>query len=174
LLTRIREKSSNSSGKKLKPKLLHLRWERFDPEKEKYCLVKQNEGGGHRFVEVIPKNPVSFEEIKEKATGLYFDCQGKNYFQEDNNHCIITICEMSGNDLDLKEDVWKYLERKGLFLSKTHFILQSKDFNYIDDISDDEDTSISNIKDNIGLDLAHSVFPNICEFCCCTLEYGGM
>ena len=77
---------------------------------------------------------MSFREIKKRALNLYFDQDGCNVFQENEFDCISSICNESGIDFDESSDLWDYLESKGLFISKTVFVLKTQ---FIADTGDD-------------------------------------
>ena len=55
-------------------------------------------------------------------------------FQENEFDCISSICNEAGIDIDKNNDLWDYLESKGLFISKTVFVLN---IHFIADIGDD-------------------------------------
>ena len=81
-----------------------------------------------------PSIQVSFREIKKRALNLYFDQDGCNVFQENEFDCISSICNESGIDFDESSNLWDYLESKGLFISKTVFVLKTQ---FITDTGDD-------------------------------------
>ena len=103
-----------------------MRYERYDKEKEKYLRVKLNEGGGSRFIECEGNEPITFGEIRERAIDLFFD-NGRNFFNETPDECIIGILDASGENMHWDSDLWTFLESKGLFLSRINFILRSKE-----------------------------------------------
>ena len=55
-------------------------------------------------------------------------------FQENEFDCISSICNEAGIDIDKNNDLWDYLESKGLFISKTVFVLKTQ---FIADTGDD-------------------------------------
>ena len=129
LLDRIRGKKYDNHKKKRskdKIKRLQIRWNRFDDEKERYKTVKPKDGGGYRYIEVNPSAQVSLREIKKRALNLYFDQDGCYVFQENEFDCISSICNETGIDIDENNDLWDYLESKGLFISKTEFVLKTQ------------------------------------------------
>ena len=81
-----------------------------------------------------PSVQVSFREIKKRALNLYFDQDGCNVFQENECDCISSICSEAGIDIDANNDLWDYVESKGLFISKTGFVLKTQ---FIADAGDD-------------------------------------
>ena len=73
-----------------------------------------------------PSVQVSFREIKKSALSFYFDQVGCNVFQENEFDCISSICNEAGIDIDEINDLWHYLESKGLFISKTVLVLKTQ------------------------------------------------
>ena len=69
---------------------------------------------------------LSFRETEKRALNLYFDQDGSNVFQENEFDCISSICNEAGIDIDKNNDLWDYLESKGLFISKTVFVLKTQ------------------------------------------------
>ena len=137
LLDRIRgKKYDNHKGKRseVKIKRLQIRWNRFDDKEERYKTVKPRDGGGYRYIEVNPSVQVSFREIKKRALNLHFDQDGCDVFQENEFDCISSICNEAAIDIDENNDLWDYLESKGLFISKTVFVLKTQ---FIADTGDD-------------------------------------
>ena len=129
LLDGIRGKKYDNHKKKRsedKIKRLQIRWNRFDDEEERYKTVKAKDGGGYRYIEVNPRVHVSFREITKRALNLYFDQDGCNVFQENEFDCISSLCNKAGIHIDENNDLWGYLECKGLFISKTVFVLKTQ------------------------------------------------
>ena len=65
LLDWIRGKKYDNHKKKKersenKIKRLHIRWNRFDDELERYKTVNPKDGGGYRYIEVNPSVQASF------------------------------------------------------------------------------------------------------------------
>lgn len=133
LLSRVRQKASSSSSKSYTPqkiKKVQVKWERYNPSKEGYEIVKQKDGGGYRFIKVEVGTPLNFEELKYKALKLYFDQNDCNNYMEAESECMKSLCGPNGETLDEDEDLWAYIERKGLFLSKCWFVLSTKSVAY--------------------------------------------
>ena len=72
----------------------------------------------------------------KKKRGLisYFDQDGCNEFQENEFDFIRSVCNEADIDIDENNDLWDYLESKGLFISKTVFVLKAQ---FIADTADD-------------------------------------
>ncbi|XP_057296222.1 uncharacterized protein LOC130625171 [Hydractinia symbiolongicarpus] len=125
--------TSSSSSKSYTPrkiKKVQVKWERYNPSREGYKIVKQKDGGGYRFIKVKVGTPLNFEELKYKALKLYFDQNDCNSYMEAESECMKSLCGPNGETLDEDEDLWAYIERKGLFLSKCWFVLSTKSVAY--------------------------------------------
>ena len=93
------------------------------------------------MIEVSPSVQVLFREIKKRALNLYFNQDGCNLFQENEFDCVSSICNEEGIASDENNDLWDYLESKGLLISKTVFALKTQ---FIAETGDDLLTSIAN------------------------------
>ena len=97
---------------------------------------------------------------------------------EDKINCAIELVSMSGQNLKDQHDLWKFLKRKGLCLSKTFFVLRPI---YINFENDDQDlpeinsyftktttTSFgANEEEEVGGKLVGtSVKRKLCQTCC--------
>jgi hypothetical protein len=125
LLGKIRSSNSKSKQKSGKKKKVQMRYERYCFEEEKFLIVKAKNGGGTRFLEVDFPDDVNFVDIKWQSVGLYFDNNLHNGFNESSADCLFKLTSQSGEDIDVEENLWDYLNRKGLNVSKTVFTLQS-------------------------------------------------
>ena len=177
LISKIRSKSigSNSStSTSKKTKKLQVKYERYDPVQAIYKIVKQSDGGGPRFLDVECLQPVSFEEIREIATGFYFDKSGCNNVMGSITECCVTINNSAGQFLDEDNNLWDYLSRKGVLISKTVFILRSCDNSYFNGENDNDNNS-ETLPDPFGhsdnIATGNEVFTSkrkICPVCNCT------
>ena len=61
-----------------------------------------------------------------KVEELYFDVSNCNKFNEKNTDCLIHVYNAADERLDENENLWTYIQRKCVFLSKTAFIIKSK------------------------------------------------
>ena len=93
------------------------------------------------MIEVSPSVQVLFREIKKRALNLHLNQDGCNLFQENEFDCVSSICNEKGIASDENNDLWDYLESKGLLISKTVFVLKTQ---FIADTGDDLLTSIAN------------------------------
>ena len=122
LLNKIRTRNNNIAPKQKSIKRLQIKWHRYDDNS--YQLVRVNQGGGCRFVEVDEDS--TFNDIKSKATDLFFDDSFKNSYGENVLECTISICDASLNELDEALNLFSYVRKKGFQLSKTFFVLKSE------------------------------------------------
>ena len=107
LLSRIRSETPSqiNFSKKIKktPSKIWKIWSNF------------RDGGGIRYIDVETTTVVTFKEIRETATHLYFDHDAsQNSFMEDKINCVIELVSMSGQNLKDEDDLWEFLKRKGL------------------------------------------------------------
>ena len=64
------------------------------------------DGGGIRYIDVETSAVLTFKEIRETATHLYFDHDAsQNSFMEDNINCLIELVGMSGQNLKVEDDL---------------------------------------------------------------------
>ena len=64
------------------------------------------DGGGIRYIDVETSAVLTFKEIQETATHLYFDHDAsQNSFMEDNINCLIELVGMSGQNLKVEDDL---------------------------------------------------------------------
>ena len=102
---------------------LQVKYERFDPILERYKTVRLKDDGGIRYIDVETFTVVTFKEIHETATRLYFDYDAsQNSFTEDKIIWVIELVSISGQNLKDEDDLWEFLKRKGLCVSKTFFV----------------------------------------------------
>ena len=107
-------------------KKLQLKYERYDHFNEVFKNVRVKDGGRPGFIDVICNQPITFREIRVKGEELYFDVNNCNKFNEKNTDCLIHIYNVADEPLDGNENLWAYIQRKCIFLSKTAFIIRSK------------------------------------------------
>ena len=180
LLNKIRSKNpgknSTNSSKSAKVKRLQVKWHRFDNDDGDYHMVRMSQGGGPKFLKINSNDSITFSDIKIKASDLYFDDEGCNNFGDNICDCSNIICNAAGLELDEFEPVWDYVERKGLCLSKTFFIIKSQicveggdEKNFLDGIVIEKPVSLPGGCVNTGL----SIKRKICSECHHTVEAGN-
>ena len=79
LLDRIRGQSRGKKRKTDKEHRIQVRWIHYDEQSESFVPVRQRNGGGNRFVAYTALEPPTVEEVKQKATALFFP-DGKSAF----------------------------------------------------------------------------------------------
>ena len=120
-----------------------MKYFRYDPEFQDFKLVRLNNSGGNRFVEVTEE--MTFGEVKFKAIELYFE-NGYNSFGEGISDCVLSICEM-----DEDQCLLSHVRVKCLQLSKSFFVLKSEsDFNFTEEEDVQNYTATAAIKRKIG------------------------
>ena len=128
LVRRINENAKNSTDEgSVKTKKLHIKWKRFCPISCVYKLVRAENGGGVRLLEIPFQDEISIENVMNEAITKYFSENGScNKFQETVGECTFQIISPKGDLLDNETKLWPYMQRNGLVVSKSTFILQSK------------------------------------------------
>ena len=158
LLSKIRGRKENKATKKTKR--LQLKYERFSDELQRSVVVKSRDGGGVRFLDVCTEEPVYFKDIEENAKALFFDKDGtKNGFGEEKFDCLTEISTITGEAMDENEDLWCFLKRKGLCLSKCIFFLRST---YV--------PMEPYVQEEVESFLNSGIKRSICQVCSCTFD----
>ena len=177
LLSRIRSETSSKINLSRKIKNPEVKYERFDPILEQYKTVRLKDGGGIGYIDVETSTIVTIKEIRDTVTHLHFDHDvSQNSFMEDKINCVIELVSMSGQSLKDEDDLWEFLKRKGLCVSKTYFVLR---YTYINFENDDQDLpEINNYFTKITASLfgtneeeeekpvSTSVKRSVCQTCC--------
>ena len=179
LLSRIRSETLLKINLSKKIKKLKGKYERSHPILEQYKTIRLKDGGWIRYIDVETSTIVTFKETRETATHLYFDLDtSQNSFMEDKINCVIELVSMSGQNLKDQHDLWKFLKRKGLCLSKTFFVLRPICINFENDDQDlpeintyfTKTTTTSfgaNEEEEVGGKLVGtSVKRKLCQTCC--------
>ena len=181
LLSRIRLETSSKINHPRKIKKLLVKYERSDPILEQYQTVRLKDSGGIRYTDVETFTIVTFKEIRETATHLYFDYDAsQNSFMEDKINCVIEMVSMSGQNLKDEDDLWEFLKRKRLCVSKTFFVLRSKCINFENDDQDLPEINSYFTKTTTSLFGANqeeeekpvgtSLKRKVCQTCCHTYQ----
>ena len=79
LLDRIRGHARGKKRKSDKELRIQVRWIHYDQKSEVFVPVRQKKAGGNRFVAYTASEPLTVEELKQKATTLFFP-NGKSAF----------------------------------------------------------------------------------------------
>ena len=105
LLKKIRSKScirgsAESSVKKMKK--LQVKYGRFDLRSKTYKLVRQKDGASPRFIDLYTEDAILFKDILVKVEN-----ENCNYFVEVLHECVISINDVTGQQLDENEFLWE-------------------------------------------------------------------
>ena len=95
------------------------------------------DGEGIRYIDVEISTAITFKEIRETATHLYFEHDAsQNSFMEDKTNCLIELISMSAQIFGKSWEIfdpWEFLKQIGLCVFKTFFVLRSKYFSFEND-----------------------------------------
>lgn len=125
LLTKITKKSVRAAGNASTNKKdirIQVRWMR--EVGGNWINVKQAEGGGSRFIALNQENQ-TFEHLLTKSLDVYFGVCGKNCFNEDRLEVTAKLEDVTGTTVNLRDSIPDYLKERGLFPSKTWFVLRT-------------------------------------------------
>ena len=126
---------------------VHIKWKRFCFVRNQEYVVPQKEGGGFRFV-YLPLD-ATVDTLSKKAIDLFFP-DGTNAFVEKREYFSLRFTDSVENIVPLATKIKVYLEKKGLYLSRTYFVVHSKcdllDLHFInsDNISFDYSPNFAN------------------------------
>ena len=90
--------------------------------KEEY-LVPQKKGGGFRFIHLALE--ATIEDLKKKAIEVFFP-DSMNHFGEKADECTLTFTDAGDNIVTTEISIKDYLHKKGLYLSRTYFVMHSR------------------------------------------------
>ena len=80
------------------------------------------DGGGIRCIDVETSTVVTFKEVWETATHLYFDDDAsQDSFMEDKTNCLIELVSMSGQNIKEKMIFGNFWNERGYVYLK-HFL----------------------------------------------------
>ena len=91
-----------------------------------FISVSQKHGGGYRFIEVSPKDfeTMTLMTLTEHTINIFFPNR-ENGYGEKFHELAVTFTDSSGETLNLDETTVAFLNRKGIYISRTHFIQSS-------------------------------------------------
>ena len=92
LLEHIRGQSRGKKRKTDKEHRIQVRWIHYDEQSEIFVPVRQKNGGGNRFVAYTASEPPTVEQLKQKATALFFP-HGKSAFAGSVDDMLLDICD---------------------------------------------------------------------------------
>ena len=128
LLDRIRAQSRGKKRKSDKEHRIQVRWIHYDKKSEVFVPVRQKKGGGNRFVAYTASEPPTVEELKQKATVLFFP-DGKSAFAGSVDDMLLDICDTTQTAIIRfpgEGTIESYLKENGLYPSTTYLYLRSQ------------------------------------------------
>ena len=128
LLDRIRGQSRGKKRKSDKEHRIQVRWIHYDKKSEVFVPVRQKKGGGNRFVAYTASEPPTVEELKQKATALFFP-DGKSAFAGSVDDMLLDICDTTQTAIIRfpgEGTIESYLKENGLYPSTTYLYLRSQ------------------------------------------------
>ena len=128
-------------------------------KKRRVCCATKKRGGLH-FV-YLPLD-ATVDTLSKKAIDVFFP-DGTNAFGEKREHCSLMFMDSAESIVPPATQIKVYLEKKGLYLSQTYFVVHSKcdllglDFTNSDDISFDYSPNFANnLQPSIYADMKSS------------------
>ena len=128
MLDRIRGQSRGKKRKTDKEHRIQVRWIHYDEQSESFVPVRQRNGGGNRFVAYTALEPPTVEEVKQKATALFFP-DGKSAFAGSVDDMLLDICDatqMAIIRFPGDGTIESYLKENGLYPSTTYLYPRSQ------------------------------------------------
>ena len=86
-------------------------------------LVSQKKSGRFRFIHLALK--ATIEDLKKKAIEVLFSDSVKR-FGEKADECILTFTHAGDNIVTTEISIKDHLHKKGLYLSRTYFVMHSR------------------------------------------------
>jgi len=126
LLDRIRGQSRGKKRKTNKEHRIQVRWIHYDKKSEVFVPVRQKNGGANRFVAYIASEPPTVEDLKQKATAMFFP-GGKSAFAGSVDDMLLDICDTTQTAIIRfpgEVTIESYLKENGLYPSTTYLYLR--------------------------------------------------
>ena len=190
LLDRVK-KGAKTSGKGKKRKIdkehrIQVRWLHYNGKTKLFDSVRQKNGGGNRFVAYNASTPLTLNDLKIKASNLFFP-EGNSVFAGPVDNMVLSICDITKTAIfDFPDDgtLDGYLKEKGLYPSTTYFFLRSQPKDTIDsefevDSPEEIDTvnsayGLKNTSDNDFSPANQYTVSSVCVDCSCAYLECGM
>ena len=119
-LTGLLNKINRRDDKKettTKLKKAHIKWKRFCPFKREFKLVRADNDGGIRLLELPFNMDLSVGELMNMAISLYFtEVTGINKFSETIEECIFGIVFSKWGRCSETTKFWPYIRDNGLVI----------------------------------------------------------
>jgi len=128
LLDRIRGQSKGKKRKNEKEHRIQVRWIHYDKKSEGFVPVRHKNGDGNRFVAYTASEPPTIEELKQKATALFFP-DGKSAFADSVDDMLLDICDTTQAAIIRfpgEGTIERHLKENGLYPSTTYLYLRSQ------------------------------------------------
>ena len=142
-----------------KMRKVHIKWKRFYFVRNQEYVVPQKRW---RISLCLPAIRCDGRSLSKKAIDVFFP-EGTNAFGEKREHCSLRFTDSAENIVPPATQIKVYLEEKGLYLSRTYFVVHSKcdlldlDFINSDDISFDYSPNFgNNLQPSIYADMTSS------------------
>ena len=103
-----------------------MKWKRFCPIKNELKLVRAENGGGIRLIEIPYDMNFSVNDLMQQAISLYFSTNNCNKFLESIEECTFAIVSPKGDVIDGDLELWPHIRNNGFVVSKSTFVLTSK------------------------------------------------
>ena len=177
LLDRIRGQSRGKKRKTVTDKehRIQFRWIHYDKKSEVFAPVRQKNGGGNRFVAYHASEPPTVEELKQKATALFFP-DGKSAFAGSVDDMLLDICDTTQSAIIRfpgEGTVESYLKENGLYPSTTYLYLRSQHHDtFCSQLKADEENLERPVNLNTSLEASNAGKRVVCSVCSCTYLEG--
>lgn len=166
--------------------LIQFRWLHYNKDTKTYDSVRQKNGGGNRFIAYSASTPPSLNDLKIKASMLYFP-EGKSVFAGPVDNMVLSICDMTQTAIfEFPNDsLDNFLKEKGLYPSTTYFFLRSQPKEEVDNEFEDNLQEVIDTENNAyelqntsnfnnQNDLSPAKRITVCVNCSCTYWEGGI
>ena len=175
LLDRIRGQSKGKKRKTDKEHRIQVRWIHYDESSEIFVPVRQKNGGGNRYVAYTASEPPTVEELKQKATALFFP-DGKSAFAGSVDDMLLDICDTTKTAIIRfpgEGTIESYLKENGLYPSTTFLYLRSQ---HQDTFFSQFEADEENLEQPVSLNTSQVVSDAgkrvVCSVCSCTYLEG--
>ena len=174
LLDRIRGQSRGKKRKADKEHRIQVRWIHYNDKSKLFLPVRQKNGGGNRFVTYCGLEPPTMEELKQKASALFFP-DGKSTFAGLLDDMFLDICDSSQTAIfEFPGDgtVESYLKHNGLYPSTTYLYLRSQNKDAIFSEFEDEPEGLEQPRTLTSQVESGADKRVVCPVCSCTFVEG--
>ena len=175
LLDRIRGQTRGKKRKTDKEHRIQVRCIHYDEQSESFVPVRQKNGGGNRFVAYTASEPPTVEEVKQKATALFFP-DGKSAFAGSVDDMLLDICDttqMAIVRFPGEGTIESYLKENGLYPSTTYLYLRSQHQDtFFSQLKADEETFEGPLNLNASQVASDAGKRVVCSVCSCTYLEG--